>query len=174
MSLHSFVDESKEPSYLLVAAMIHPANLLSVRKVVASMNLPRQRCIHFNNERNPRRAQIISRLAAQPIEAIVVETKTKDEKLARRSCLGKLVADQLARDVRRLVIERDDSLVEFDRRFIRAELTKAADPEMLRYDHLRAHEEPLLSVPDAIAWCWAHGGHWRVKAEPLVVEAHYL
>jgi hypothetical protein len=57
--------------------------------------------------------------------------------------------------------------VEFDRRFIRDQILKTADPERMGYDHLRAHEEPLLSVPDSIAWCLAHGGHCRVARRPL-------
>ena len=27
---------------------------------------------------------------------------------------------------------------------------------------------PLLTVPDAIAWCWARGGAWRERIQPVV------
>lgn len=36
------------------------------------------------------------------------------------------------------------------------------------YRHHRAHEEPLLALPDAIAWSWHRGGQWRKRVEPLV------
>jgi hypothetical protein len=29
------------------------------------------------------------------------------------------------------------------------------------YEHLRPFEEPLLWIPDAIAWAWGAGGDWR-------------
>jgi hypothetical protein len=32
----------------------------------------------------------------------------------------------------------------------------------------RVHEEPLLWVPDAIAWAVGRGGDWRRRAEPLL------
>ena len=41
----------------------------------------------------------------------------------------------------------------------------------LQYGHLRAAEESLLALPDAVAWCWAEGGVWRQAVEPLV-ETH--
>jgi hypothetical protein len=33
--------------------------------------------------------------------------------------------------------------------------------DTLRYEHRRAAAEQLLTLPDAIAWCWAKGGDWR-------------
>ncbi len=58
----------------------------------------------------------------------------------------------------RLVLEQDDSLVQWDgQRLI--ELARAAGcRDRARYDHLRASAEQLLAVPDAVAWCWARGG----------------
>ena len=44
----------------------------------------------------------------------------------------------------------------------------AASRDSLRYDHLRATAEPLLWVPDAVAWAWCRGGQWRRSAEPLI------
>jgi len=40
--------------------------------------------------------------------------------------------------------------------------------DRLRYDHLRASAEQLLAVPDAVAWCWACGGEWRRRGDPVV------
>jgi len=37
----------------------------------------------------------------------------------------------------------------------------------LQYAHHRAATEELLTLSDAIAWCWAKGGHWRSNA-PVV------
>jgi hypothetical protein len=40
VALHSFVDESKTPSYLLVAALIRPAHLAPIRKAITALTLP--------------------------------------------------------------------------------------------------------------------------------------
>ncbi|HEX6684851.1 MAG TPA: hypothetical protein VF062_18830 [Candidatus Limnocylindrales bacterium] len=66
------------------------------------------------------------------------------------------------------MLERDDSHAEADRRLLRAELQAAGAADRLTYEHVRAYEEPLLAIPDAVAWCWVKGGHWRVKAKQMV------
>lgn len=49
------------------------------------------------------------------------------------------------------------------------ELTRAEGRRHnLRYEHRRAKTELLLTVPDAIAWCWARGGHWKRRIEPVI------
>jgi hypothetical protein len=51
------------------------------------------------------------------------------------------------------------------------EFTRAAGcRETLRYEHRRAASEMLLAVPDAVAWCWAKGGDWRRRIEPVVTD----
>ncbi|GGR66143.1 hypothetical protein GCM10010169_07020 [Micromonospora fulviviridis] len=42
--------------------------------------------------------------------------------------------------------------------------------DSLRCEHLRAYEECLLAIPDALAWCWARGGPWRSAVRGLVTE----
>jgi hypothetical protein len=36
------------------------------------------------------------------------------------------------------------------------------------YEHFRPHEEPLLSVADAVAWAYGAGGHWRTMVEQSI------
>jgi hypothetical protein len=48
--------------------------------------------------------------------------------------------------------------------------SEAGCRETLRYAHRRAASELLLAVPDAIAWCWAKGGHWRRRVERIVTD----
>jgi hypothetical protein len=69
----------------------------------------------------------------------------------------------------RLVLELDESVLQSDRRIIGERLAKANCHD-LRYEHQRAHEEGLLAIPDAVAWCWAKGGNWRKAAEDIVTE----
>lgn len=40
----------------------------------------------------------------------------------------------------------------------------------MTYEHATATAEPLLAIPDAIAWAWAwaRGGDWRRRVQPVV------
>jgi hypothetical protein len=90
------------------------------------------------------------------MEVIIVQVRGKQrENQSRLNCLRFLAQDHVDRQVQRLVIDRDDSHVESDRQLIRRIAEKAEDPDRMRYDHLRGFEEPLLTIPDAVAWCWA-------------------
>jgi hypothetical protein len=68
------------------------------------------------------------------------------------------------------VLELDDSLEAQDRLVIREQLRKADRQDALRYEHRRAYEEPLLSIPDAVAWSWCKSSRWRKLVDPLVTE----
>ena len=68
-----------------------------------------------------------------------------------------------------LVLEQDDTLVVSDRRLLYRPTREAGCPD-LRCEHRRAAVEQLLPLPDAIAWCWAKGGDWRRRIEPVVTD----
>ena len=69
-----------------------------------------------------------------------------------------------------LVPEQDDSLLSWDNQHL-IEFTRAAGCRAtLRYEHRRAPTELALAIPDAIAWCWAKGGDWRRRIEPVVTN----
>jgi len=91
----------------------------------------------------------------------------RDEPDARAACLRRLVDDAAHQGDTLLVLEQDDSLLDWDRRRLYA-LARDAQLPLLRYEHRRASAEPLLAIPDAIAWCWAKGGDWRRRIEPAV------
>lgn len=83
--VHSFVDESKDPHYLLVAALIRPAHITAVRRAISAFVLPGQRRIHFAKESSSRRGQIMGSLLQMPIEAVVYKAAAaRHESAARR------------------------------------------------------------------------------------------
>jgi len=77
-----------------------------------------------------------------------------------------LVRDLVAAGGARPVLERDDSIIVHDRRAIRAARARAAD--LVRFDHMRATDEPLLWPADAIAWAWYRDRSWRALVDPIV------
>lgn len=38
------------------------------------------------------------------------------------------------------------------------------------WDHKQRHEEPLLWVADAVAWCVNRGGEWERLVRPMIVK----
>ncbi|GHJ10664.1 hypothetical protein TPA0907_50310 [Micromonospora humidisoli] len=167
------MDETKERSFLLVAAVVLPSDLIRARRTVRSLVLPHQRRIHFHKERDDRRRQIVTAITTIGVQATVFDAVGhRTTKAARDACLAGLVEYAAKTSAARLVIERDDSTLKADQRLLFDEVRRAGIAGQLRYDHLKAHEECLLAIPDALAWCWARGGHWRTAVRAVVTESH--
>ncbi len=163
---HAFVDESFADAYILAVVLV-PANEVNpARSALRGILRPRQRRIHFNDERSERKLQVLASMSTLDLAASVYVTKNRRE--ARETCLTQMVPDLVATGARRVVIERDDSLVQFDRRTL-ASLIRP-HTQQLEYVHLKAHEDLLLGVPDAVAWCWAKGGRWRDQVSAYTRE----
>ncbi|MFK0247437.1 hypothetical protein ACIQUM_22315 [Amycolatopsis azurea] len=88
----------------------------------------------------------------------------------REACLDVLIEDLASAGARMLVLESDESIVELDRKTLYRAVRQHGCHDVLEYRHLRAFEEPLLAVPDALAWCWQRGGHWKARAREMVEE----
>jgi hypothetical protein len=66
-----------------------------------------------------------------------------------------------------LVLERDDESVAADRSTILARRKLTGYTDMPGIVHKRAHEDCLLSVPDAVAWAWSKAGRWHDHVKPV-------
>ena len=175
MSAHVFVDESKSRGFLLAASVVPAPDLASLRRAVDALRLPGQRRIHFTSERDDRRRLILAALLdAGPAVVIYQAPQECPITRARDLTMARLADDAIRLGAARIVVERDDQAVHSDRRIIRERAELAGRHDSLRYVHLRAHEECLLAVPDAVAWCWAKGGDWRRRVAPLVARAVQL
>jgi hypothetical protein len=75
------------------------------------------------------------------------------------------------RGVRRLLLDARQGQDQRDQATIYQAVGSSPDPEF-SYDHQPSASEPLLWIPDAVAWAWGRGGHWqtRVKDLGLVVD----
>jgi hypothetical protein len=168
---HIFIDESKRRDYLVVAATVLPADLRSLRRAVAELLLPGQRCLHMKDESDGRKKTIAKALVSAGVEAIVYDAGRGygTQLRARAACL-RLLIDDLATvpDDTLVIIEQDESLVHSDRQLLYQAVRAVDRADSLRYDHRRRETELLLGIPDAIAWCWAKGGQWRTLIGPTV------
>jgi hypothetical protein len=71
-----------------------------------------------------------------------------------------------------MVFDLDETLRQFDRQCL-IEATRAAGAgDRISYQHAHRRSEPLLAIPDALAWCWAKGGQWRRRVEPVITGVH--
>jgi hypothetical protein len=165
-----YIDESKSKGYTIVTAAVIQSDIAATRKAVAQLRQSGQRRVHFVKESDPRRRQILSALEALDFRARIYHCSGMDEAGAREACLAAIVADAVRDGVNRMVLERDDSIEKFDRQILFRELGAGGARESIRYSHDTAVQEPLLWVPDAIAWSYAKGGDWRRRIEPVVAN----
>jgi len=170
MTFHAYVDESKAGDYLLAATLVEPARATAGRAAVRALVPPRQSRLHMRGEPDRRRRLILEALVDVDASTVLYRaaaSRAPTQVARRRACLARLVGDLAGRSDR-LVLESDESQDARDRRDL-LDLTRAAGcRDSLRYEHLRAAQEPLLSVPDVVAWSWARGGEWRRRASRLV------
>lgn len=172
MTGHVFVDETKNGDYLMVAAVAVPGDLKALRRTVAGLVMPGQRRLHMRKEGDSRRRLIADAIVRSGITAVVFDAGRDypHELDARQACLRGVItyADQVGASD--LVLETDESLLVWDRRQLHSITGQVGCRDTLRYSHRRAHEESLLAIPDAVAWCWAKGGQWRNRIRPVVTS----
>ena len=167
-----FVDESKARGYFLVATSSDTSNLKVSEKALRSLLKPGQRRIHFKKERDSRRREILSLMSTLELRVTVFICQGLDERQARVLCLEALVGMAVESEIFSLVIERDETLVQSDKRIIAGILL--SEGSTLDYQHVGPHEHPLLWVSDAVAWSFYCGGDWLRRCSPIVNEVIYL
>ena len=168
MSVHAFVDESQRARYMICAAIISPADLQAARRALRSMLLPRQGRLHFVKESPQRRRSLLDAMRELPVRTRLY-TSAEKEPIARQRALEALLVDLLGLGGQRLIIEcREASQDKRERHLIATAVRRSAAPADLAYDHLRARDEPLLWVSDAVAWAYGAGPQWRPRAELLI------
>lgn len=126
--------------------------------------------MHFQSESDAARRRFLAELtrlhAAGNLSTRLYISDQPRDLDARITILGRLVRDLVAAGGARLILERDDSTIVHDQRAIRVARAGAAD--LVRFDHMRAADEPLLWPPDAIAWAWGRDRAWRTLVDTIV------
>ncbi|MEV4267611.1 hypothetical protein [Kribbella sp. NPDC049584] len=165
MPIHVFVDETKSGGLLMAAARCQAEDVAVNRKALRTLLLPGQERLHFNHEKAARRKQILDVIAGFHL-LVDLYPAPRDSLQDRRKCLDAIVRD-CGPAAERLVVEMEESTYERDRRWLREAARRYGYHETLRWDVLVAKADPLLWVPDAVAWCWMRGGAWRRAVAPF-------
>jgi len=167
-----FVDESKVGGYYVAASVVAAGDVNAVRKAVRTLLLPKQKRIHFTDEKDDRRKKLLKDFALLDVAVSVYVAKGLRDKEARPLCLTALAEDVATCQVDHLYLEKDDSSFDSDKRVLAR--TFAGYEHRPRYAFPKAHEEPLLWISDAVAWCYQKRGPWVGMAGPLVSEVCLL
>jgi hypothetical protein len=170
LGAHVFVDESKSKAYYVAASVIAPADIAAARRAISALRRAGQRRVHFKSESDASRNAFLKGAIAAGLTTRLYVVRNMPDKAARPMCLERLVQDLTEAGASKLVLESDESLEQADRRIIAQHLKLLGVADGLQYRHCKPHEEPLLWVSDAVAWCHQKGGDWIRKAAPLVQE----
>ena len=154
-----YLDECKQKPFLLVGFLLPQVDSQKVRKQLSALRMPGQRSIHFKLESPRRRREILSLLNAMKCEVFVV--KCFESKAPRGHAINTFLERN---DFKAFVFELDETT-----RFRDHELFRGHEKSRT-WDHRQRHEEPLLWVADAVAWCVNRGGEWERMVRPMIVE----
>lgn len=166
-NLHAFVDEStRRTEYMICAATLSTTDLAPSRAVLNGLRARGQRRIHFAGESDQRRRKILSAIAELNTETIVYVASHRNQVQARAVILETMVPQLRERGVTRLLLDAREGQDHRDRAVIHTSVRSNPEPEF-RYQHQTSASEPLLWIPDAVAWAWGRGGDWRTRVENL-------
>jgi len=101
----------------------------------------------LKDERDSQRREMAAALVDAGVEVVIYDAgrRYSTQRRAREACLRAVVTDAAA-EAALLVLEQDDSLLQWDAQRL-IELARAAGcRDRLRYDHLRASAEQLLAA----------------------------
>lgn len=157
-----FVDECKESPYLLVGFEISNFEQQTTRGHLRALLLPGQRSLHFKSENMRRKKLIVRLLTRLNCKLVVVKCRSKAHGQARKCALNTLITVAQTRDFKRIIVELDETVRHKDHQIFKASHSD------FEWDHRKRHEEPLLWVSDAVAWCINRGGEWERMVRPMI------
>ncbi len=163
-----YVDESKAKAYLLAAVMVPSGNLTKFRRIMKSFLMPGQGHIHFVNEKDSRRKQILQALDELGVQARIYRVAGLNPIVARAVCIEALMDDLVELQVTSLNFELEESAKNSDVILLRQGLERRGLRAVTEYKHLGKSAEPILWIADAIAWSYARGGDFRRRSLILV------
>lgn len=174
-----YVDETKAKRYVMAAVSLHSQNAPPVRAGLRSLILPGQTNLHMRSESDRRRRQILKvfmpLLEHYEVDVSLYDAGVRDSEVERRKrCLRAIVHAAGVHPRVSLILERDETLVQFDRQVLIDVLRETDLSTHVSYEHMNRRHDYLLAMPDVIAWCWNRGGTWRQVVRPHVSDVRSL
>ncbi|MFJ4972449.1 hypothetical protein [Streptomyces sp. NPDC088755] len=168
-AMHAFADESARRDYLVCTVLLALKDVADTRQALRALCMRGQRRIHMKSEGDRRRREILSNVAALDLQAHIYSAglRTRPNRTARDDCVRAAVPDLLALGAVRLVLESCDQDHQ-DRQVIREAAQKVPAAGDFAYGHDRPGVEPLLWLPDIVAWAYGRDGDWRRRAAGVI------
>ena len=171
----AFIDESKASKYILVATLVTVRQLSESRRTMRSLRVKGQPRTHFRRESDRRRRMLLSAIAEMKFSHFVVTSPTHiGLHKARERCLREIVLQLCRSDVKNIVLESDESQNPLDRKVLTNALGDLGVEGEVGFAHELPNDEPLLWIPDALAWCINRGGEWERRVKQMSVKTQNL
>lgn len=157
--LAAYIDESSalrsadHQEYMVCAAIVDANDAETIREALYPLRLPGQVKLHWRDESNRRRMDIVEKIASiDSMQAIVTHRSTPSRKTERfrRKCLEQMYYELSAMQIQAVTLEsRQEVQNKRDREHIVA-LQGQGQCTNLRIQHVRGGDDPLLWIPDAV------------------------
>jgi len=165
-----FADENRAGGFRFAAVAIADSDISGARAAMRRELPPGTRRLHFVKENDRNRGRALAAIERLKFRAVILEAPGALPPTGQRArALAALVQWAVAAGATRMVLERDENRIAADRRVIGVTLAELSPRREVTYLHSPATTEPLLWIPDAIAWCWMRGGTWRQRVEAIGV-----
>lgn len=170
MSFNTYVDESARDSFLLCGVNVQQSQIHEIRGTLRDFRVNGRSHLHMYQENRSTQESVAAFVSKLPIKGwlIIVSGHTAKEPLARKLALRSLVDISSLRGSRLLTLD-DISCRRSDSQLLKG-IARNVDYQFPHYRHMNSRHEPLLWLPDIIAWCYGRGDTWRDAVEPMVTE----
>lgn len=138
----------------------------SIRTSLVLLNKSASRRIHMSEASKSQRKEYISAIGDLGITSCIYIAKNGYQKLEtnpRGRCLAAVIRD--CAQSRSITIE-SGSVDHFDRQLINRLVSDGISFPKVK--HIAPSWEPLLWLPDIIAWAYGRGGEWKKSVAPLI------
>jgi len=170
MTRNLYIDESVRGSYILCSVAVSSSQVSTTRVALKKLREPGRSTIHMQKETRTRQLQIAAEISKFQCQATIISVNLKGSTdLAARLTALEMLFDRNDTLTAQLITFDTSNSVSQDNRLL-STLLHSSSSWMPHYRHLKFTYEPLLWLPDIVAWCYGRGGSWRDAVEPLVDE----
>jgi len=168
MTRNAYVDESqRDTGYVMAAVSVDHGSVADVRRELALLAPKGAMRRHFVRESDQAKRRMLAAFGELPgVEVVAIRTGAIGTVIEQRSrTLRSLVALVQAGGLDRIVLDHVEPL---QRSRDRRDISQVLRGSRTLYGHEPSHStEPLLWIPDAIAWCIGRRD-WRARIDPWV------
>ena len=170
MAHNVYIDESIRDSYILCAVSVPTGQVTVARSQIRRLREPGRTSIHMQKETRTRQLQISTQIGQIPFGVILIQVSMAGETdlSARLKALEAVFTHPSTLGSQLVTFDTSNSINQ-DKRLL-ASIKSRFGVSVPHFRHIKYTHEPLLWLPDIVAWCYGRGGPWRDAVEPLVDE----